>query len=196
MRSTSKVQQMQMQQQQLKQLQQQQPQVTQQQQQPAPAQQPRMPVQSAPAPAPKPASRPISTKATTQPKSSEGRLVGPGAAHMAPLVGQRLNDLLHSLDPNYSLDSQAEDEVLRLAQNFLDSVVTKSIRLSQHRGSKTLDVQDVQFVLAKQWGIVVPGLGPPTRPANRAPAAQKRKSETNSGSGGGQGTTKKAKVGA
>jgi len=115
---------------------------------------------------------------------------------MAPLVGQRLNNLLHSLDPNYTLDSQAEEEVLGLAQNFLDSVVSKSIRLSQHRGSKTLDVQDVQFILSKQWGIVVPGLGPPTRPASRAPAAQKRKSETPSSGGSGGSGPKKAKVGA
>jgi len=122
-------------------------------------------------------SKTISSNPTHQPKAAEAKIIGPGLPHLAPLVGQRLNDLLHSLDPNYTLDSQAEDEVLRLAQNFLDSVVNKSIRLSQHRGSKTLDVQDVQFVLAKQWGIVVPGLGPPTRPANRAPAAQKRKAE-------------------
>ena len=145
-----------------------------------------------------PATKPISSKPTPQPKSYEAKLAGhAGTAHMAPLVGQRLNDMLRSLDPNYSLDQQAEEEILRLAQHFLDNVVSKSIRMSQHRGSKTLDVQDVQFILAKQWGIVVPGLGPSTRPANRVAAVPKRKAEVSPGPVG-QGATpvpKKAKVG-
>jgi histone H3/H4 len=123
--------------------------------------------------------RPVPSKATPEPKSSEARLSSVhGTSQTAPLIGERLRDLLHSLDPNYNMDSQAEEETLRLAQEFLDQVVSKSIRMSQHRGSKTLDVQDVQFVLAKQWGIVIPGLGPPSRPAQRAPAALKRKPES------------------
>jgi len=94
---------------------------------------------------------------------------GPGTPHMAPLVGQRIQELVKSLDPNYSIDHAAEEQVLQLADDFLDQVTRQSIRMAQHRGSKTLDVQDLQLVLAKQWGIVVPGLGAPTfRPTKSA----------------------------
>jgi transcription initiation factor TFIID subunit TAF12 len=76
------------------------------------------------------------------------------------------------LDPSYNIDSQAEHQVLQLADDFLDKVCHQSLRLAQHRGSKTIDVKDIQTILIKQWGIVVPGLGPPVV---RGPTAPKRK---------------------
>lgn len=142
---------------------------------------------------------------TPAPYAIEGRLasqsaknVGPGAPHMAPLVGQRIQDLVKSLDPNYTIDIAAEEQILQLADDFLDQVTRQSIRMAQHRGSKTLDVQDLQLVLAKQWGITVPGLGAPTFRARRssvaakpATAGSKRKpSDANLAQGGGR--TKKA----
>jgi transcription initiation factor TFIID subunit 12 len=78
------------------------------------------------------------------------------------LVGKRIQDLLHSIDPNYTLEPDAEEQILQIADDFLDKVTRQSIRLAQHRGSQTLDVQDIQVVLAKHWGISVPGLGLPT----------------------------------
>jgi transcription initiation factor TFIID subunit 12 len=120
----------------------------------------RTPKQSEP---PAPQARP-----TPKPTAQEGRLSltavksnATGAAHMAPLVGQRIQDLVKSIDPNYVIDTEAEEQVLQLADDFLDKVTRQSLRLAQHRGSKTLDVQDVQIVLAKHWGIAVPGLGLP-----------------------------------
>lgn len=152
---------------------------------------PPMAVAAAPvAPAAPPKPKPASNKLTPQPTAVEwrvsahaGRTAGP---QNSPLVGQRLRDLLASLDPNYVLDAEAEEQVLQLADDFLDKVTKQSLRLAQHRGSKTLDVQDVQLALQKQWGIVVPGLGPPNlvrppaKPANRtsASAATKRRSSS------------------
>jgi transcription initiation factor TFIID subunit 12 len=94
------------------------------------------------------------------------------------------------LDPNYALDAQAEEQVLQLADDFLDKVTKQSIRLAQHRGSKTMDVQDVQLALSKQWGIVVPGLGAPTlrpskagsRVAASSSGTKRRASESKGGS--------------
>ena len=100
---------------------------------------------------------------------------------------------MKELDPSYSLDAEAEEQVLQLADDFLDRVCKQSLRLAQHRGSKTLDVQDVQLVLAKQWNIVLPGLGAPTF-NNIAP--KKLMSRATSGPlpsvalGGGGGTSK------
>jgi histone H3/H4 len=80
---------------------------------------------------------------------------------MAPLVGPRIQDLVKSLDPSYTLDAAAEHQILQLTDDFLDKVCKQALRMAQHRSSKTLDVQDLQIVLAKQWNIVIPGLGPP-----------------------------------
>jgi transcription initiation factor TFIID subunit 12 len=120
---------------------------------------------------------------------SVSSVLGFGAPHTSPLIGQRLKDLVLSLDPNYALDAQAEEQVLQLADDFLDKVTKQSIRLAQHRGSKTMDVQDVQLALSKQWGIEVPGLGAPTLRPSKAgsrvaasSAIKRRSSESKGGS--------------
>jgi len=96
---------------------------------------------------------------------------------MAPLVGPRIADLVKSIDPNYGIEADAEEQVLQLADDFLDKVTKQAIRLAQHRGSKTLDVRDLQIVLAKNFGIVVPGLGlPAVRPIKSASVATKSSS--------------------
>jgi len=77
-------------------------------------------------------------------------------------VGPKIQDLVKSIDPSYTIDAEAEEQVLQLADDFLENVTKQSLLLAQHRGSKTLDVQDIQLVLAKHWGISVPGLGLPT----------------------------------
>lgn len=82
--------------------------------------------------------------------------IGP---HHAPLVGQKLQSLLESIDPNYVLDAEAEEQLLRLADDFVDSVVRRGMRLAKHRGSDRLEVPDLALVLKKGWGITVPGLG-------------------------------------
>ena len=125
---------------------------------------------------------------TPQPVAQEGRLSltaananSPAAAHMAPLVGQRIQDLVKSIDQNYDIDTEAEEQVLQLADDILDKVIRQSLRLAQHRGSKTMDVQDVQIVLAKHWGISVPGLGLPViRPLK--PGKQSASKSSTSGS--------------
>ena len=42
--------------------------------------------------------------------------------HTAPLIGQRIADLVAAIDPNYTIDRDAEDQVLQLADDFLDKV--------------------------------------------------------------------------
>jgi len=109
---------------------------------------------------------------------------------MAPLVGQRLRDLVSSIDSSYSLDSRAEEQILQMADDFVDKVTSQAIRLAKHRGSNTLEVQDIQMILAKQYGIVVPGMGAPTpkftKGSGRVVAATglKRKASSSSLEGG------------
>ncbi|KAL3914598.1 MAG: hypothetical protein SGARI_000036 [Bacillariaceae sp.] len=126
----------------------------------------------------------------------------PVGSHLAPLVGERIADLIKSIDPNYVIDADAEEQVLQLADDFLDKVTRQATRLAQHRNSKVVDVQDLQIVLAKNFGIVVPGLGLPNiRPIKSSSAssatsksgggATKRKSASSSSGGGGDGPARK-----
>jgi transcription initiation factor TFIID subunit TAF12 len=113
--------------------------------------------------------------------------------YMAPLVGQRIQDLVTGLDPSYTIDAQAQEQVLQLADDFLDKVCKQSLRIAAHRGSSVLEVQDVQLVLAKQWGIVIPGLGPPMLNKSRImPASSKSHHSGNSSSHSAGGTKRKA----
>jgi histone H3/H4 len=105
---------------------------------------------------------------------------------MAPLMGERIANLVKSLDPNYTIDIAAEEQLLQLADDFLDQVTRQSIRMAQHRGSKTLDVQDLQLVLAKQWGITVPGLGAPTFRSTKPPGRASVTAVGLAASGGGK----------
>jgi transcription initiation factor TFIID subunit 12 len=110
-------------------------------------------------------------------------------------VGERIADLVKSIDPNYTIDPEAEEQVLQLADDFLDKVTRQAARLAQHRGSSVVDVQDLQIVLAKNFGIVVPGLGLPNiRPVKSVTASSSSKSSTTkrkSPSGGDGATARK-----
>jgi transcription initiation factor TFIID subunit 12 len=108
------------------------------------------------------AKTPKSTKTTPQPSAPEARLSLTTKHPQPTLVGPKLQDLVKSIDPNYTMDAEAEEQVLQLADDFLENVTKQALLLAQHRGSKILDVQDIQLVLAKHWGISVPGLGVPT----------------------------------
>lgn len=115
---------------------------------------------------------------------------------MAPLVGPRIADLVKSIDPNYGIEPDAEEQVLQLADDFLDKVTKQAIRLAQHRGSKTLDVRDLQIILAKNFGIVVPGLGLPTvRPIKGASVASRPSSSACSKSSSTKRNTSAASIG-
>jgi transcription initiation factor TFIID subunit TAF12 len=110
-------------------------------------------------------------------------------------VGERIADLVKSIDPNYVIDPEAEEQVLQLADDFLEKVTRQATRLAQHRGSTIVDVQDLQIVLAKNFGIVVPGMGfPNIRPVKSVTATTAVSSKGSSGTkrkSGGDGHTRK-----
>jgi len=146
------------------------------------------------APAPVAVQRKVSNnRRTSTPSDKEAKLAGPLSA---PLAGQKVRDLLKTIDSSYALDPDAEDQILRMADEFVEKLVSQSMRLAKHRnagkvavgGSRvgvTLDVADVQLCLSKQWGITVPGLAPIAKPTNSLDWA------LNAVGGGSSGTSKR-----
>ncbi|GMI37972.1 hypothetical protein TrRE_jg13431 [Triparma retinervis] len=110
-------------------------------------------------------------KPTSAPRAPSQPYVGPS---IAPVIGQKLSDLVSSIDPSFKLTPEAEEVLLSLADQFVDSVVEDSCKLATHRvthGGKAgaappaggvnplVDVTDINLVLKEKWGISVPGLG-------------------------------------
>ena len=139
----------------------------------------------------------VSTRRTSTPSEKEAKLAGPLSA---PLAGQKVRDLLKTIDSSYALDPDAEDQILRMADEFVEKLVSQSMRLAKHRqagksaagGGRvgvTLDVADVQLCLSKQWGITVPGLAPKAKPTNSLDWAL---NAVGSGGSGNSGTKRKS----
>ncbi len=100
-----------------------------------------------------------STSSTQTAKSDDNSY---GNASLAPVIGEKLQKLCHSIDPSYTLDSEVQERLVEMADSFVDKVTKNAVRLAKHRGSSTLDVVDVALALKKGYNISVPGLGPPS----------------------------------
>ncbi|KAK8043835.1 Transcription initiation factor TFIID subunit 12 [Apiospora phragmitis] len=59
-------------------------------------------------------------------------------------------------DGNY-LTPDVEESVLNVADNFVDTVINSACRLAKERGSKVLEIRDIQLVLERVYNIRVPG---------------------------------------
>lgn len=76
------------------------------------------------------------------------------------LSKQKLQELVAYIDSEERLDADAEDLMMLIADEFVESVTSFSCRIAKHRRSQKLEVKDLQFHLDHNWGIKVPGFGP------------------------------------
>ena len=83
-----------------------------------------------------------------------------------PIIGEKLQKLCNSIDPSYKLDADVQERLLEMADSFVEKVTKDAIKLSKHRGSKSMDVVDVALALKKGYNMSVPGLGPPSVAGN------------------------------
>ena len=100
------------------------------------------------------------TSALNELPNEEGTVVGDA-------YGERVRALLGEVDGDFSLDPEAEELVLKMADEFVHRVTRRAAEYAKHRRSATLDAVDVQLCLEKHWNIAVPGIptGTPARPA-------------------------------
>lgn len=68
-----------------------------------------------------------------------------------------ITDLLHKIDPSASIDALAEELILDVADDFIDSIVTFSAEVAKNRGSPTLTAEDVNFVIQSRFGTSATG---------------------------------------
>eukprot|EP00300_Choanocystis_sp_HF-7_P039439 c5813_g1_i1.p1 GENE.c5813_g1_i1~~c5813_g1_i1.p1 ORF type:complete len:163 (-),score=32.37 c5813_g1_i1:77-532(-) len=107
-------------------------------------------------------------------KPSQPKVPSTSAVTESLLGRQRLNDLLHEISPNETMEPEVETALLAIADEFVDNVTTFACRLAKHRGSTQLEAKDIRLHLEKNWDLRVPGFVHPDdvrtkrKPANDA----------------------------
>ena len=75
------------------------------------------------------------------------------------LPSKKLLELVKQIDPNQTIETEVEELLLEMTNDFIERVVTFSCQLAKHRGSQVLEAKDVQLHLERNWNIRVPGAG-------------------------------------
>ncbi|KAL8003605.1 putative transcription initiation factor TFIID subunit 12 domain, histone-fold protein [Plasmopara halstedii] len=75
---------------------------------------------------------------------------------------RQLGELLRTVDPKFCFQPAVEELLLNMASDFVQDVVEFSGKLAKHRRSITLEPRDLQFCLAKNYGISLAGVLPAT----------------------------------
>jgi histone H3/H4 len=70
-----------------------------------------------------------------------------------------VSDLLRKIDPSATIDPLAEEFVLDVVDDFIDSVVGLAADCARNRGGQAVQVEDVAYVLQRKFGEI--GLGTP-----------------------------------
>jgi histone H3/H4 len=70
-----------------------------------------------------------------------------------------VSDLLHKIDPSAEIDPLAEEFVLDVVDDFIDSAVGLAADCARNRGANSIQAEDIEYVLQRKFGEL--GLGTP-----------------------------------
>ncbi|CBY19122.1 unnamed protein product [Oikopleura dioica] len=99
-----------------------------------------------------PISRPIQ-----RPYTAQGQSIVSGEETNKLMPKSKMQALARDIEPNSILEDDVMELLHRLAEDFVENVVSGSCALAKHRRCTTLDVQDVKMYLNQQWDLQVPG---------------------------------------
>ncbi|KAH0790962.1 transcription initiation factor TFIID subunit 12 [Histomonas meleagridis] len=80
-------------------------------------------------------------------------------AHLQTLIDSKpditreytITDLLHKIDPSASLDPLAEELLLDIADDFIDSIVNLAVDFAKNRKSETIQAEDVNYIIQRKF---------------------------------------------
>ncbi|RWW82564.1 hypothetical protein BHE74_00008964, partial [Ensete ventricosum] len=94
----------------------------------------------------------LSTTTQIRPGGATGppqqRFVQPTSRAASPSANQTLGS---QIDPSEKLDSEVEDVLVEIAEDFVESVATFSCSLAKHRKSTTLEAKDILLHVGEQF---------------------------------------------
>lgn len=66
---------------------------------------------------------------------------------------ENIRKIVTQIDPNFSIDTEAEDALLELANDFVESITKTGCQMAQHRSSSIVQKEDILLHLQKFWNI-------------------------------------------
>ncbi|KAJ4705182.1 transcription initiation factor TFIID subunit 12 [Melia azedarach] len=73
------------------------------------------------------------------------------------LSKRSIHELVNQIDPSERLDSEVEDILVDIAEDFVESITTFGCSLAKHRKSDTLEAKDILLHLERNWNMMLPG---------------------------------------